>query len=341
MHLTPRELDKLAPPRRRLPRAEAPRARPAPQLPGGGRAHRDAAARAHSRRPLGRRADGPRPAACSAARQVHGRRARDDRRGAGRGHVPRRHEARDGAPPDRRSSSGDLALALYGSFLPVPAARRASPAGPPRRRAARARSLVAPGDDRAQRRARDVVELDGHEPRRPADPGRQPLSLSPRPTARSTFDRARARTACASTSRPARRCASSPARRRPSRLVAGRRGAARSDAAEVRRERTASTRAHYADMFGPTTGDRVRLGDTGLVAEVERDFTVVRRRVQVRRRQGPARRHGPGAPASATPTRSTASSPTRSSSTGPASTRPTSASRTAASPASARPATPT
>lgn len=33
-------------------------------------------------------------------------------------------------------------------------------------------------------------------------------------------------------------------------------------------------RRHYADMFGPTTGDRVRLGDTGLVAEVERDFAV-------------------------------------------------------------------
>lgn len=30
-------------------------------------------------------------------------------------------------------------------------------------------------------------------------------------------------------------------------------------------------RAHYADMFGPTTGDRVKLGDTGLIAEVERD----------------------------------------------------------------------
>jgi len=31
-------------------------------------------------------------------------------------------------------------------------------------------------------------------------------------------------------------------------------------------------RRHYADMFGPTVGDRVRLGDTGLIAEVERDF---------------------------------------------------------------------
>src|SRR5262245_11736520 len=33
-------------------------------------------------------------------------------------------------------------------------------------------------------------------------------------------------------------------------------------------------RRHYADIYGPTTGDRVRLGDTALVAEVERDFTV-------------------------------------------------------------------
>jgi len=33
-------------------------------------------------------------------------------------------------------------------------------------------------------------------------------------------------------------------------------------------------RAHYADMFGPTTGDKVRLGDTSLILEVERDHTV-------------------------------------------------------------------
>jgi urease subunit alpha len=31
-------------------------------------------------------------------------------------------------------------------------------------------------------------------------------------------------------------------------------------------------RRHYADMYGPTVGDRVRLGDTALVVEVERDF---------------------------------------------------------------------
>jgi urease subunit alpha len=34
------------------------------------------------------------------------------------------------------------------------------------------------------------------------------------------------------------------------------------------------TRAAYADMFGPTTGDRVRLADTDLFVEVERDLTV-------------------------------------------------------------------
>src|SRR5205807_9486494 len=32
-------------------------------------------------------------------------------------------------------------------------------------------------------------------------------------------------------------------------------------------------RSVYADMFGPTTGDRVRLADTDLVIEVEKDFT--------------------------------------------------------------------
>src|SRR5882762_3895397 len=33
------------------------------------------------------------------------------------------------------------------------------------------------------------------------------------------------------------------------------------------------SRATYADMFGPTTGDRVRLADTDLIIEVEKDFT--------------------------------------------------------------------
>jgi len=33
-------------------------------------------------------------------------------------------------------------------------------------------------------------------------------------------------------------------------------------------------RQHYADIFGPTTGDRIRLADTGLVAQVESDAAV-------------------------------------------------------------------
>lgn len=34
------------------------------------------------------------------------------------------------------------------------------------------------------------------------------------------------------------------------------------------------TRREYADMFGPTVGDRVRLADTDIIIEVEKDYTV-------------------------------------------------------------------
>ena len=37
--------------------------------------------------------------------------------------------------------------------------------------------------------------------------------------------------------------------------------------------RTSLPRAAYADMFGPTTGDRLRLADTELFIEIEKDFT--------------------------------------------------------------------
>jgi urease subunit alpha len=37
---------------------------------------------------------------------------------------------------------------------------------------------------------------------------------------------------------------------------------------------TSLSRSAYADMFGPTTGDRLRLADTELFIEVEKDFTV-------------------------------------------------------------------
>ncbi len=34
------------------------------------------------------------------------------------------------------------------------------------------------------------------------------------------------------------------------------------------------SRSTYASMYGPTTGDKVRLADTELFIEVEKDFTL-------------------------------------------------------------------
>ena len=34
------------------------------------------------------------------------------------------------------------------------------------------------------------------------------------------------------------------------------------------------SRGAYADMYGPTTGDRLRLADTALIIEIEKDFTL-------------------------------------------------------------------
>ncbi|MDE2577305.1 MAG: urease subunit alpha [Hyphomicrobiales bacterium] len=39
-------------------------------------------------------------------------------------------------------------------------------------------------------------------------------------------------------------------------------------------KRTSLPRAAYADMFGPTKGDKVRLADTDLFIEIEKDFTI-------------------------------------------------------------------
>jgi len=36
---------------------------------------------------------------------------------------------------------------------------------------------------------------------------------------------------------------------------------------------TTISRSDYAAMFGPTTGDKVRLADTDLIIEVEKDLT--------------------------------------------------------------------
>ena len=169
--------------------------------------------------------------------------------------------------------------------------------------------------DRAQRRPRDR-HAEGREQRRPADPGRLALPL--------LRDQRRARV------RPRRgpRLPPQHPRRHRGALRAGPgahggTGRARRRArgvrlpgqghgqTEGRREMSLSIgRQAYAEMFGPTTGDRVRLADTELWIEVEKDFTHLRRRSEIRRRQGDPRRHGPE-PARVAESAPTPSSPTR------------------------------
>ncbi len=62
---------------------------------------------------------------------------------------------------------------------------------------------------------------------------------------------------------------------------------------------TSMDRRAYAEMFGPTTGDRVRLGDTELIVEVERDHTIYGEEVKfgggkvIRDGMGQSQQHGP------------------------------------------------
>jgi hypothetical protein len=62
------------------------------------------------------------------------------------------------------------------------------------------------------------------------------------------------------------------------------------------------SRAAYADMFGPTTGDKVRLADTELFIEVEKDFTTYGEEVKfgggkvIRDGMGQSRSRAPMAP---------------------------------------------
>src|SRR5277367_1252741 len=51
---------------------------------------------------------------------------------------------------------------------------------------------------------------------------------------------------------------------------------------------TSLPRAHYAEMFGPTKGDRLRLADTELVIEIEKDFTTYGEEVKFRGGMGQA-----------------------------------------------------
>jgi urease subunit alpha len=68
-------------------------------------------------------------------------------------------------------------------------------------------------------------------------------------------------------------------------------------------------RQAYAEMYGPTVGDRVRLADTGLFAEVEQDFT--RYGEEVKFGGGKVIRDGMGKGSSSPPWSPTRSSPMR------------------------------
>ena len=70
------------------------------------------------------------------------------------------------------------------------------------------------------------------------------------------------------------------------------------------------SRERYAALYGPTTGDRVRLADTELVIEVERrPHRPARRRSGLRWRQDGARVDGPGTSSPEPRARPTSSSP--------------------------------
>ena len=354
MHLTPREIDKLMLHQAGCAGAEAAGPRPAAELRRGGGAHRHAAAGVHPRRPtvaelmdLGRRLLGRADVLDGVPEMIDEVQVE--------GTFPGRHQARDRAPSDRgRARATWRWRCTAASCRRRASAARTGPAG--RRPRGRARRRARRPTARwSSTKAARPFELAGRQPRRSADPGRQPLSLQSRPTARSIFDRRAAygmrldipagtavrfepgETKTVRAGADCRRARDSRRQRVGSGPVVGR---PRSRAALPRHEpphRPAPLRRHLRpDDRRPRPAGRHQPRRRGR----ERRHRL-RRRVQVRRRQGAARRHGAGRRASATPTRSTASSPTRSSSTGPASTRPTSASRAAASPASARRAIPT
>ena len=74
------------------------------------------------------------------------------------------------------------------------------------------------------------------------------------------------------------------------------------------------TRANYAGMFGPTTGDRVRLADTELFVQVERDLIAEDGGYgnEIKFGGGKVIRDGMGqSPLASMRSRSTSSSPTR------------------------------
>ena len=177
--------------------------------------------------------------------------------------------------------------------------------------------VMTPDSDIALNAGRRRVELAVAQHGRPAGPGGEPPSLL-RGQCRTRISIARRHSACASTSRPERPFASNPARAEPSRwwpmaATAWSRGStalskdpwmmrtsARGPwsgpvvAASGGRDMATMSRARYAGTYGPTTGDRVRLGDTSLLAAVTRDHLVAGDELTTGAGQELPRRHGNG-----------------------------------------------
>ena len=148
MELTPREKDKLLLFTAGAAGRAAQGARPQAQLPRGGRVHLGGDPRGRARRPHRRRADDRGDAPARRGRR-DGRRRRADPRGAGRGDLPRRHQAGHRAPAD-------------------PGARA---------RSASARSTTARRRRSSSTTGRATVPARGRQHRRSADPGRLALPL--------------------------------------------------------------------------------------------------------------------------------------------------------------------
>ena len=212
MHLTPRELDKLLLHQAGLPRPEAARARTAAQPPRGRR-------RSSRPRSWSSSATGARVAELmDVGRRMLGRRQVMP----GVPELLERCRWRAPSPTGpssspsttrSRASTATSRSRCYGSFLPVPprsplrrrraGSRRPRPARCSRRRG---RSSSTPAARRWRSRSTNLGD-------RP-DPGREATTTSPRRT-RPRASTARRAYGTGSTSRPAWRCASSPARRAP------------------------------------------------------------------------------------------------------------------------------
>ena len=87
------------------------------------------------------------------------------------------------------------------------------------------------------------------------------------------FDR-EPRAACGSTSAAARRCASSRANLAPSSWSTSAVTAPSGASAVWFKQAMKISRRAYAEMLGPTVGDKLRLADTALVIEIEQDLTL-------------------------------------------------------------------